>query len=63
MKDTWRIGYDPFVKWVGTHENVSENIGKGKAMPQGPKCTFNGKLLPCFCCCSENGTIVSLEHY
>jgi hypothetical protein len=51
------LGYDPFVEWVGIDENVSENIGERKAMPHGQKCTFSQKLLPCFCCCSENGSI------
>jgi len=57
MKDEWRLGFDPFVQWIGDENNVSGNIGKGKAMPEGPECTFNGKVLPCFCCCSENGSI------
>jgi hypothetical protein len=35
------LGYDPFVEWVGIDENVSENIGEGKAMPHGQKCTFS----------------------
>ena len=32
-------------------------MGEGKALPLGPECLFNGKNIPCFCCCSDSGTI------
>jgi len=57
LKSEWVLGFDPFAEWIGGEENVSDNIGKGKAMPQGPECIFNGKHIPTFCCCSENGSI------
>jgi hypothetical protein len=57
MKEEWALGYDPFIDWIGNEENISENIGRGKAMPQGPDCIFRGKHVPCFCCSSENGSI------
>jgi hypothetical protein len=57
MKDEWRLGSNPFVEWVGEEDDVSANIGEGKAMLLGPECIYNGKHLPCFCCCSENGSI------
>jgi len=57
MKDEWRLGFNPFVEWVGEEDDVSKNIGFGKALPLGPECIYNGKHLPCFCCCSENDSI------
>jgi len=57
MRSEWALGFDPFADWIGSEENVRENIGEGKAMPQGPHCTFNDKHIPCFCACTENGSI------
>lgn len=57
MKEEWKLGFDPFVEWIGAEEEVMLNKGEGKVMPQGPECIYNGKNLPCFCCCSENGSI------
>jgi hypothetical protein len=58
MKNKWVLGFDPFVDWIEGEEDISKNIGEGKAMPQGPECIFNGKHIPTFCCCSENGSIM-----
>jgi hypothetical protein len=57
LKDKWRLGFDPFVEWIGEEDDISQNIGEGKSMPEGPKCIYNVKCLPCFCCSSENGSI------
>ena len=43
--------------WIGQEDDVSNNVGEGRAMPQGPECIFRGKNVPCFCCNSENGSI------
>lgn len=57
MKDEWRLGFDPFAEWIGEENDVEINIGEGKQMPMGPECNFKGKTIPCFCCCSESGSI------
>jgi hypothetical protein len=55
----WVQGLDPFAEWEGGELEVRKNTGKGKRHPQGPVCTFKGKMVPCFCGCSETGTITS----
>jgi hypothetical protein len=37
---------------------------KREGLPQGPEGIFNGKHVPCFCCCSYNGGITGqlLKH-
>jgi hypothetical protein len=57
MKDEWNMGFDPFAEWIGEENEIEKNIGEGKVYPMGPECTFNGKNVPCFCCCSESGSI------
>jgi hypothetical protein len=57
MKEEWALGYDPFIDWIRNEQDISENIGHDKAMPQGPDCIFRGKYVPCFCCNSGNGSI------
>jgi len=57
MKEEWRLGFDPFAEWIGEENDVNANMGEGKSMPLGPECKYNGVNLPCFCCCSENGSI------
>jgi hypothetical protein len=57
MREEWALGHDPFVDWIGQEDDVSNNVGEGRAMPQGPECNFRGKNVPCFCCNSENGSI------
>ncbi len=49
--------FDPFTEWIGDENNLDGNWGEGKQYPFGPSCSFNGKSIPCFCCCSENGSI------
>ncbi len=55
----WVQGLDPFAEWEGGELEVRKNTGKGKRHPQGPVCTFKGKMVPCFCGCSETGSITS----
>jgi hypothetical protein len=55
----WVQGLDPFAEWEGGELEVEKNTGKGKRHPQGPVCHFNGKSVPCFCACSDSGTITS----
>ncbi len=50
-------GLDPFADWEGEEHDLENNTGKGKRHPQGPECFFNGKKVPCFCTCSESGSI------
>jgi hypothetical protein len=57
MQEQWRLGFDPFAEWVGEENDIHLNIGEGKVYPMGPNCSFNGKNVPCFCCCSESGSI------
>jgi hypothetical protein len=57
LREEWVSGFDPFSEWVGDENNLAENCGEGKQYPFGPSCTFKGKEVPCFCCCSENGSI------
>jgi len=57
MREEWALGYDPFVEWIGKEDDVSNNVGEGRAMPQGPECILRGKNVPCFCCNSENRSI------
>ena len=45
------------VEWIGHEDDVSNNVGEGKAMPQGLEFMVRGKNIPCFCCNSENGSI------
>jgi hypothetical protein len=57
FRDEWRTGFDPFAAWVGEPDDVAANCGNGKQYPFGPVCHFKGKTIPCFCCCSESGSI------
>jgi hypothetical protein len=57
MHNDWRTGFDPFAKLVGDSNDLEANIGDGKQYPRGPTCLFKGKEIPCFCCCSDSGTI------
>jgi hypothetical protein len=43
---SWKLGIDirkNIETGETTVENLSLNLGEGKAMPGGPTCTFNGK--------------------
>jgi hypothetical protein len=57
LKDEWKTGFNPFVEWIGDEEDIDKNVGEGKALPRGPEGFFNKKCLPCYCCCSESGSI------
>jgi hypothetical protein len=57
MKNEWTLGFDPFAAWIGEEEDIQGNMGEGKVYPMGLECTFKGKNIPCFCCCSKNGSI------
>jgi hypothetical protein len=50
-------GLDPFATWERNDCDVDKNTGPGKRHPQGPQCHFNGITVPCFCACSESGSI------
>ena len=49
---------NPFVS-LAQDNDMAINMGKGKMFPQGPEFIFNGKMVPMFCCCSDNGSITS----
>ncbi len=57
FRDEWRTGFDPFAEWVGEENDIEANGGDGKQYPFGPTCTFKGKQVPCYCCCSESRSI------
>jgi hypothetical protein len=59
FRDEWRTGFDPFANWVGEPDDIAANCGDGKQYPFGPVCLFKGKTIPCFCCCSESGSITT----
>ena len=60
MCETWVMGFNASATWIGEDDNIcSITGGLDKQYPQGPVCHFNGKSVPSFCCCSENGSITS----
>jgi hypothetical protein len=44
-------------EWVGDEGDIAANCGDNKPYPFGPSCTFKGKKIPCYCCCSESDSI------
>jgi len=50
-------GLDPFTPWEGNDNDLERNTGPGKRHPQGPQVQYNGVTVPCFCACSESGSI------
>lgn len=52
-------GLDPFTEWEGGEFDIERNTGRGKRHPEGPECVFKGISVPCFCGCSESGSITS----
>jgi hypothetical protein len=50
-------GLDPFADWEGEEHDMENITGPGKRHSQGPECLFNGVRVPCFCTCSESGSI------
>jgi len=59
LDPTWVMGLDPFCPWAVHDDDIEKNMGRGKQYPLGPECEFEGKQIPTFCCCSENGSITS----
>ena len=60
MCESWVLGFNASAPWVGDDKDIRANTGGiDKRYPQGPVCHFNGKTVPTFCCCSENGSITS----
>jgi hypothetical protein len=59
--EEWRTGFDTFAQWVGEPDDIAVNCGDGKQYPFGPVCVFKEKTIPCFCCCSESGSIKKLQ--
>jgi hypothetical protein len=57
LREEWVLGFDPFTEWIGDENNLNENWGEGKQYPFGLSCNFKGKTIPCFCYCSEHGSI------
>ena len=57
MNDEWTLGLDPYVLLVGGEDDITSNAGRGKRYPMGPTCVFNGKTVPTFTGCSENGSV------
>jgi hypothetical protein len=56
----WVLGYDASAEWQGNENEADLNTGGlGKMFPMGPQCNYNGVDIPCFCCCSENGSITA----
>jgi hypothetical protein len=55
------MGFNPFVTWEREEHELKYNMGgEDKVFPLGPECIFLSKtLLPCFPCCSENGSITA----
>jgi hypothetical protein len=60
IEEQWRLGFDAFAEWIGEENDIHLNIGEGKVYPMGPTCTYNGKNVPCFCCCLESGSITGM---
>ena len=62
LPDTWKLGIDIRKTMVeGENElNIfTNNFGENKGIPGGPRCTYNGKLVPCFVGCSPKASITS----
>jgi hypothetical protein len=52
-----RTGLDPLVRWIGDPDDILTKCNDGKQYPFRPSCLFEGKEAPCYCCCSESGSI------
>ena len=59
MEESWVLGFDADAEWNGDEDNIEANCGRGKRYPMGPTCMYNGKSVPAFCCCSDNGSITA----
>ena len=62
IPDTWKLGID-IRKNMEEGENDLEiftnNFGENKGIPGGPRCTYNGKVIPCFIGCSPKASITT----
>ena len=54
-----QLGTDIQAPLVDGEESVRGNYGAGKRYPGGPSCSFRGKIVPPFICCSPKGGITS----
>jgi hypothetical protein len=60
MCETWIMGFNASATWIGEDDDIRSNTaGLDKQYPQGAVRHVNGKTVPTFCCCSENGSITS----
>ena len=60
MCESWVLGFNASATWIGGDDDIRSNTGGlDKRHPQGPFCHINGKTVPTFCCCTENGSITS----
>ena len=62
MPECWRLGIDrrkDYKDGETQYEIIANNFGEDKAMSGGPKCTVNGKHVPCFVGCSPKASITS----
>jgi hypothetical protein len=57
FKPEWQMGLDPFAPWIGEPDDIAANCGNGKQYPFGPTCYLKGKEVPCYCTCTESGSI------
>jgi hypothetical protein len=58
--ESWVLGLNATAEWTGDKTNMQGNTGGlDKRHPCGPVCTFNGKQIHTFCCCSKNGSITA----
>jgi hypothetical protein len=54
------LGFNASAPWIGDKNNIrAKTGGVDKHHPQGPVCHVNGKTVPTFICCSENGSVTS----
>ena len=60
-RDLVELGVDPFCETIigdaSEHDYVVKNTGKVKLFPYGPECTYRGKVIPCLCRWSKNGSM------
>jgi len=57
LKPEWASGFDSSAEWIGEENETERNMGEGKVFPLGPAFSYNGKSIPCYCCCSNNVSI------
>jgi hypothetical protein len=57
IQKEWALDFDPFVEWIGEENDAHQNVGEGRALPEGPECIIRGKHVPCFFCSSKKRSI------